>query len=62
MPSSTIDLPTIEEEPTPRYFNWGDQYMAETAMAIKAYIAMKELDLLREYETLMGRPLVINPF
>ena len=36
--------------------------MAETPAAVEAYIAMKELDLLMEYETLMGRPLVINPF
>ena len=56
------DHPTIEEEPTPLSFNWGDQYMAETPMAIKAYIAMKELDLLREYETLLGWPLALNPF
>ena len=43
-------------------FNWGDQYMSETTMAVKAFIAIMEIDLLREFETLMGCPLIPNPF
>ena len=36
--------------------------MAETPAGVEAYIAIKELDLLMEYETLMGWPLTLNPF
>ena len=62
MPNPRNDIPSIEEDSTPRSFNWGDRYIAETPTTIDAFIAIKELDLLREYETLMGRPLTINPF
>ena len=43
-------------------FNWGDQYMAETPTAIEAFIAILEIDLLWEFEAMMGRPLLPNPF
>ena len=36
--------------------------MAETPTAIEAFIAILEIDLLREFETLMGRPFLSNPF
>ena len=36
--------------------------MAETPTAIEAFIAIKEIHILREFEDLMGRPLMINPF
>ena len=36
--------------------------MAKTSTTIEAYIAIKEIDLLREYEALMDHPLNINPF
>ena len=32
-PSSRNDLPTIEEDSSPRPFNWSDQYMAKTVMS-----------------------------
>ena len=43
-------------------FNWGDQYLSETHPAVDACIAIMEIDLLREFETIMGCPLVPNPF
>ena len=48
--------------PTAAPFNWGDQYMAETPTAIEAFIAIMEIDLLRDFEALMGCPLLSNPF
>ena len=54
-----------EVEPTPQTtapFNWGDQYLSETPPAIDAYIVIMEIDLLREFESIMGCPLIPNPF
>ena len=54
-----------EADPTPQTaapFNWGDQYLSETPSTVDAYIAIMEIDLLREFETIMGCPLVPNPF
>ena len=63
-------FPSHEEDSMSHYkgildaapFSWGDQYMVETPTAIEAFIAILEIDLLREYEALMGRPLLSNPF
>ena len=43
-------------------FNSGDQYMAETPTIVEAFIAIREIDLLREFETIMGCPLIPSPF
>ena len=61
-PSKLFNIPRIEEDPTPLSFNWGDQYMEDIPTTVESHIAMKELELLREYETHQGHPLVINSF
>ena len=43
-------------------FNWGDQYMSEMPTTVEAFIAIMEIDLLREFESLMGFPLIPSPF
>ena len=43
-------------------FNWGDEYMAEMPMAIEEFITILEIDLLWEFEAMMGHPLLLNPF
>ena len=55
-------MPSIGEDPVPEPFSWGDQYMEETPNTIEAFIAILEIDLLREFETLMGTPLLSNLF
>ena len=62
MPSSTIDLPTSEEDPNLLSFNWGDQYMVETPAFVEAYITMIELYFLQEYENHQVHLLVLIPF
>ena len=36
--------------------------MAETPTAVEAFIAIMDIDLLQEFEALMGCPLLPNPF
>ena len=43
-------------------FNWGNHYLVEMPTAIEAFIAIMEINLLREFETMMGFPLLPNPF
>ena len=62
-PSAMNDsTPSRGSDPIPEPFNWGDQYMAETPTTIEAFIAILEIDLLWEFEAMMGRPLFPNPF
>ena len=63
-------FPSHEEDSMSHYrgildaspFNWGDQYMAETPILIEVFIVIMEIDLLQEFEILMGFPLIPNPF
>ena len=63
-------FPSLEEDSMSHYrgimdaapFNWGYQYMVETPIAIEAFIVIMEIDLLQEFKTLMGFPLIPNPF
>ena len=43
-------------------FNWGDRYMAETPTTVEAFIAIREIDLLHEFETIMGCTLIPSLF
>ena len=55
-------MPSRGDDPVSEPFNWGDQYVAKMPTAIEAFIAILEIDLLREFEALVGRPLLPNPF
>ena len=63
-------LADAEAEPLPQArgipgavpFNWGDQYLFETPTTVDAFIAIMEIDLLNEFEAIMGCPLVPNPY
>ena len=60
----------VEAEPLPQArgipgvvpFNWGDQYLSKTPMAVDAFIAIMEIDLLRDFESIMRCPLIPSPF
>ena len=55
-------MPQDKGIPNADPFNWGDQYMSETPTAVEVFIAIMEIDLLREFEMLMGYPLIPNIF
>ena len=60
--SSCTNTPSIDDNLVPLAFKMGSQYMAETPAVVEAQIVVKELELLREYDSHQGRPLLVNYF
>ena len=58
--SADVEVYPIPQAAIP--FNWGDKYLSKTPTTVDSYIAIMEIDLLREFETIMGCHLVPNPF
>ena len=54
IPNSSIEQPPMEEGPIIFDFNLAMKYMVDTPVDFEAQIAVKELELLHEYETHKG--------
>ena len=46
--------PSRSDYPVSYPFSWGNQYMAEMPTVIEDFISILEIDLLQEFEDMMG--------